>query len=109
VQTEEEDRRLERRLAACLDADIEEMLRDLEQDDPPHPAPVERARRSPRRPTLAAAPKEASKAGAHVSGAVIEPGKIELRFGERLLARNMLPTALRVCQINLPMRAGEAR
>ena len=27
----------------------------------------------------------------------------------RLLARNMLPTALRVCRINLPMRADEAR
>jgi hypothetical protein len=27
----------------------------------------------------------------------------------RLLARNMLPTALPVCRINLPMRAAEAR
>jgi hypothetical protein len=82
AETEEEDRRLERRLAARQEADIEEMLRDLERDDPPHTAPVERARRSPRRPTLAAALKEASKAGQHVAGAVIEPGKIELRFGE---------------------------
>jgi hypothetical protein len=83
AETEEEDRRLEQRLAARHEADIEEMLRDLERDDPPHPgAPVDRARRRARRPTLAGALKEASKAGQHVAGAVIEDGKIELRFGE---------------------------
>jgi hypothetical protein len=81
AETDEDWRRLEQRLAARHEADMEEMLRDLERD-PPHPRQVERARRGPRRPTLAAALKEASKAGQHVAGAVIEPGKIELRFGE---------------------------
>jgi hypothetical protein len=41
------------------------------------------ARRRARKPTLAAALKQASKAGQHVSGAVIEDGKIELKFGEQ--------------------------
>jgi hypothetical protein len=81
AETDEDWRRLEQRLAARHEADMEEMLRDLERD-PPHPRQVERARRGPRRPTLAAALKEASKAGQHVAGAVFEPGKIELRFGE---------------------------
>ena len=88
AETEEEDRRLERRLAARLDADLDEMVDDLDSQKSQletlvsDPAPVERARRRPCRPTLASALKEASKAGQHVSGAVIEPGKIELRFGE---------------------------
>jgi hypothetical protein len=81
AETEEEDRQLERRLAARLDADLDEMFDDIERD-PPHPAPVERARRSPRRPTLASALKEASKAGQHVAGALLNPGgQIELKFG----------------------------
>jgi hypothetical protein len=37
-----------------------------------------------RRPTLAAALKQASKAGQYVSGAVIEDGKIELKFGKQV-------------------------
>jgi hypothetical protein len=40
-------------------------------------------RRRERKPTLAAALKQASKAGQHVSGAVIEDGKIELKFGKQ--------------------------
>jgi hypothetical protein len=37
-------------------------------------------KRRERKPTLAAALKQASKAGQYVSGAVIEDGKIELKF-----------------------------
>jgi hypothetical protein len=45
-------------------------------------APVAKRRRA-RRPTLAAAIKQASKAGVKVAGAVLDPsGKIELKFGE---------------------------
>jgi hypothetical protein len=43
-------------------------------------AKPERPRRA-RKLTLAKALKQASKAGQHVSGAVIENGKIELKFG----------------------------
>jgi len=44
---------------------------------------MKRARRA-RRPTLSAALKQARKAGAKVSGAVLDPsGAIELRFGEQ--------------------------
>ena len=39
-------------------------------------------KRRERKPTLAGAIKQASKAGQHVSGAVIEGDKIELKFGE---------------------------
>jgi hypothetical protein len=39
-------------------------------------------RRRKRKVTLAAALKEAAKTGLHVNGAVIEAGKIELKFGE---------------------------
>jgi hypothetical protein len=39
--------------------------------------------RRPRKPTLAGALKQATKAGHPVKGAVIDPdGKIELKFGE---------------------------
>ena len=69
---------------------MEAMLRDLEKDDPPQPAPVEaRARRRARRPTLAAALRVVVKAGQHVSGAVLVPdGQIELKFGEVSPARH---------------------
>jgi hypothetical protein len=41
-------------------------------------------RRRARKPTLAAAIKQASKAGVKVAGAVLDPsGKIELKFGEQ--------------------------
>ena len=44
--------------------------------------PVVRKRRA-RKPTLAAAIKQANKAGVKVAGAVLDPsGTIELRFGE---------------------------
>lgn len=39
--------------------------------------------RRARKPTLAAALKQAAKAGAKVSGAVIEDGKVTLNFGEQ--------------------------
>jgi hypothetical protein len=46
-------------------------------------APVAKRRRA-RKPTLAAAIKQASKAGVKVAGAVLDPsGKIELKFGEQ--------------------------
>jgi hypothetical protein len=48
-----------------------------------HAAPPTKPKRRARKPTLAAALKQASKAGQHVSGAVIEDGKIELKFGEQ--------------------------
>jgi hypothetical protein len=94
AETDEQDLRLERRLAARLDADLDEMVDDLDlqssqlENSANHAPPVGEvrtqrpARRRTRRPTLASALKEAVKAGQHVSGAVIEPGKIELRFGE---------------------------
>jgi hypothetical protein len=44
---------------------------------PPAPKP-----RRPRKPTLAGALKEADRAGRPVRAAVIEAGKVELRFGE---------------------------
>jgi hypothetical protein len=44
-------------------------------------APVERARRQ-RKATLASAIREATKAGKHVAGAVVEDGKVTLTFGE---------------------------
>jgi hypothetical protein len=62
AETEEEDRRLERRLAARHEADIDEMVDDLDRDPPPHPAPVERARRR-RRMKPAAALRAAAEAG----------------------------------------------
>jgi hypothetical protein len=40
-------------------------------------------RRRKRKVTLAAALKEASKAGKHVVGSVIEDGKVTLTFGEQ--------------------------
>jgi hypothetical protein len=48
------------------------------------PAYVAVVRRRARKPTLAAAIKQASKAGVKVAGAVLDPsGKIELKFGEQ--------------------------
>jgi hypothetical protein len=49
----------------------------------PAAAAVARNRRA-RKPTLAAALRQAAKAGAKVSGAVLDPsGRVELRFGEQ--------------------------
>jgi hypothetical protein len=47
--------------------------------EPCHTAPT----KTKRKPTLAAVLKQASRAGAKVRGAVLDPsGKIELRFGQ---------------------------
>jgi hypothetical protein len=70
AETEEEDRRLERRLAARHEADIEEMVGDLDRD--PHPAPVERARRSPREVHRRGRAAEACRAGHRGHNANIE-------------------------------------
>jgi hypothetical protein len=73
AETDEDYHRLERRLAARLDADLDEMVDDLDK-----PAPA--ARRRPRRPTLAGAIKEAPKHRAIVTQ--YPDGRIELRYGE---------------------------
>jgi hypothetical protein len=47
-------------------------------------AAVAARNRRARKPTLAAALRQAAKAGAKVSGAVLDPsGRVELRFGEQ--------------------------
>jgi hypothetical protein len=50
--------------------------------------PAFRPPRAPRKPTLAAALKEADRAGEPVKGAAIYPDRVELRFGEAAAVSN---------------------
>jgi hypothetical protein len=75
AETEEEDRRLERRLAARHEADIEEMLADL--DEKPAPA----ARRRQRKPSIHKMIADAEKSGKTVTR-FTTPDGATLTFGE---------------------------
>jgi hypothetical protein len=90
-ESEEEDSRLEDLLAAHDEAEdeaeLEKMLRDL--DDPPRPATVERARRRPRKATLASVAKQAARAGLDVARYEVEPdGKISVVTGKDATSTN---------------------